>query len=218
MIFINKPGEIRNQIETMSSPSPLSAYEQMTDEELVKSSLQNEDAFYSLIKRYEPVLLRYIRRMTQVNREEAEDLLQDIFIKIYRNLNGFDTNLKFSTWAYRIAHNEIISQYRKKRQNRYSVELDADDKESRSIAGILTDTLNVESDYLDKEKARTVRTALEELPSKYRDILVMHYFEELNYREISDILQKPSGSVATLLNRAKDRFKKIAGRYQLESI
>ena len=177
----------------MSSPSPLSAYEQMTDEELVKSSLQNEDAFYSLIKRYEPVLLRYIRRMTQVNREEAEDLLQDIFIKIYRNLNGFDTNLKFSTWAYRITHNEIISQYRKKRQNRYSVELDADDKESRSIAGILTDTLNVESDYLDKEKARTVRTALEELPSKYRDILVMHYFEELNYREISDILQKPSG-------------------------
>lgn len=190
----------------------------MTDEELVKSSLQHEDAFYSLIKRYEPVLLRYIHRMTQVNQEEAEDLLQDIFIKVYRNLNGFDTNLKFSTWVYRIAHNEIISQYRKKKRDGFPIELDADDEESRSIANFLTDTLNVESHYLNKEKANTVRMALEELPPKYRDILVLRYFEELNYREISDILQKPAGSVATLLNRAKTKFKKIAVRHQLEGI
>jgi RNA polymerase sigma-70 factor (ECF subfamily) len=201
----------------MPNPLPNIAYEQMTDEALVISSLQHEEAFYCLMKRYEPVLIRYIHRMTQVNREEAEDLIQDIFIKVYRNLNGFDTNLKFSTWVYRIAHNEIISQYRKKRQSRFSIELDADDEEARSIAGFLTDALNVESDYLDREKAKTVRTALEELPSKYRDIIVMHYFEDLSYREISDILQKPPGSVATLLNRAKDRFKKIAEQYQLES-
>lgn len=193
-------------------------HEQMTDNELVKSSLQHEDAFYSLIKRYEPVLLRYIHRMTQVNQEEAEDLLQDIFIKVYRNLNGFDTNLKFSTWVYRIAHNEIISQYRKRKQSGFPIELDADDEESRSIANFLTDTLNVESHVLNKEKANAVRMALEELPPKYRDILVLRYFEELNYKEISDILQKPAGSVATLLNRAKTKFKKIAVRHQLEGI
>ena len=201
----------------MSPPLPHINYDQMTDEELVKNSLKSEDAFYSLMKRYEPVLIRYIHRMTQVNREEAEDLLQEIFIKVYRNLNGFDTNLKFSTWVYRITHNEIISQYRKKGQIRFSIELDTGSEEARSIAGFLVDTLNVETDFLDREKAKAVRTALEKLPSKYRDILVMYYFEELNYREISDILQKPPGSVATLLNRAKDKFKKIAERYQLES-
>jgi RNA polymerase sigma-70 factor (ECF subfamily) len=193
-------------------------YEHMTDEELVICSLQNEDAFYSLIKRYEPVLIRYIHRMTRVNSEDAEDLLQDIFIKLYRNLNGFDTNLKFSSWVYRIAHNEIISQYRKKKQAQYSVELDANDEESGHLASFLSDTLNIESEYLDKEKTASVRAALEELAPKYRDVLVLRYFEDLNYDEISDILRKPSGSVATLINRAKDKFKKIAERYKLESI
>lgn len=204
-------------MQIMTSPLPHIAYEQMTDEELVKSSLQYEDAFYFLMKRYEPVLLRYIHRMTQAGREEIEDLLQEIFIKIYRNLNGFDTNFKFSTWAYRIAHNEVISQYRKKKQRHLSVELDADDEKSRSLVDFLTDTLNVESQYLDREQANAVRTALLDLPPKYRDVLVLHYFEELSYREISDILKKPPGSVATLLNRAKEKFKKIARSHQLKS-
>ncbi len=202
----------------MNNPFPNSTCEQLTDEELVKRSSEHEEAFYSLMKRYEPVLLRYISRMTRVSREEAEDLLQEIFIKVYRNLNGFDTNLRFSTWVYRIAHNEIISQYRKRKQDQFSVELDADEEESRSIAGFLTDTLNLESQYLDREKASAVRTALGELPPKYRDVLVLRYFEDLNYEEISDVLRKPPGSVATLINRAKAKFKKIAERYQLESV
>ncbi len=193
-------------------------YEQMTDEELVEHSLTNEDAFYSLIKRYEPVLLRYIHRMTSVNREEAEDILQDIFIKLYRNLNGFDTALKFSSWVYRIAHNEIISQYRKKKQAQYSIELDAGDDESRSLLNFLSDTMSVESEYIDKEKANLVGAVLESLAPKYRDVLVLRYFEDLSYDEISDILRKPPGSVATLINRAKDKFKKIAVKHKLESI
>jgi len=162
----------------------------MTDEELVKSSLEHEDAFYSLIKRYEPVLLRYIHRMASVDRQEAEDLLQDIFIKLYRNLNGFDTGLKFSSWVYRIAHNEIISQYRKKKSTQYSVELDAGDDESDSLVNFLSSTLNVESEYIDREKAVLVRTAFEKLAPKYRDVLVLRYFEDFSYNEISDILRK----------------------------
>jgi RNA polymerase sigma-70 factor (ECF subfamily) len=188
----------------------------MTDEELAGSSIKSEEAFLCLIKRYEQPLFRYIRRITNVMEDEAEDLLQEIFIKVYRNLNGFDTTLKFSSWVYRIAHNEIISHYRKGRQSRLSIELDADDNEVRAITGLLTDTLSAESRYLDKEKAKTVRTALEKLPSKYRNILVLRYFEELDYNEISDILEKPPGSVATLINRAKSKFKKIAKQYQLE--
>jgi RNA polymerase sigma-70 factor (ECF subfamily) len=218
MIFPGQPVDKRFQLNIMSHHLPHIEYEQMTDEELVRSSLQYEDAFYSLIKRYEPVLLQYIHRITKVSLEEAEDLLQDIFIKVYRNLNGFDTDLKFSTWVYRIAHNEIISKFRKKRPYLFSVELDADDEGARSLAGFMTDTLNVESKYLDREKAKMVRTALGELSPKYRDILVLHYFEDLSYREISDILQKPPGSVATLINRAKEKFKKIAEHHQLESV
>ena len=200
------------------TPMPHLTNEQVTDEALVKRSLQHEDAFYSLMKRYEPVLLRYINRMTKVSKEEAEDLLQEIFIKVYQNLNGFDSNLKFSTWVYRIAHNEIISHYRKNKQDRFTVELDADDKEVRSLSVFLTDTLNIESQFMNREKSNAVRKALGELPQKYQDILVLHYFEDLSYSEISDILRKPPGTVATLLNRARAKFKKIAEQHKLESI
>lgn len=192
--------------------------DQATDEALAQSSLHDEDAFYLLMKRYEPVLLRYIHRMTQINREEAEDLLQDIFIKVYRNLNGFDINLKFSTWVYRIAHNEIISQYRKTRRDRLTFELDDERDETSSLVNFLSGTLNLEAEYLNREKSTEVTRALSELAPKYREILVLRYFEELSYEEISDILQKPPGSVATLLNRAREKFKKIAERYQLDRI
>lgn len=192
--------------------------DQATDEALAQSSLHDEDAFYLLMKRYEPVLLRYIHRMTQINREEAEDLLQDIFIKVYRNLNGFDINLKFSTWVYRIAHNEIISQYRKTRRDRLTFELDDERDETSSLVNFLSGTLNLEAEYLNREKSTEVAKALSELAPKYREILVLRYFEELSYEEISDILRKPPGSVATLLNRARERFKKIAQQYQLDRI
>ena len=197
---------------------PHLTHEQVTDEALVKRSLQHEDAFYSLMKRYEPVLLRYINRMTKVSKEEAEDLLQEIFIKVYQNLNGFDTNLKFSTWVYRIAHNEIINHYRKNKRDRFTVELDADDEDVHSLSVFLTDTLNIESQFLNREKANAVRKALGELSQKYQDILVLYYFEDLSYSEISDILRKPPGTVATLLNRARTKFKKIAEQHKLESV
>jgi RNA polymerase sigma-70 factor (ECF subfamily) len=201
-------------------PHPLTYIQngQATDEVLANRSLQDDDAFYALMKRYEPVLLRYIHRMTQISREEAEDLLQDIFIKIYRNLNGFDISLKFSTWVYRIAHNEIISRYLKTRQDRLVLELDDEREEAHSIVSLISDTLNIETEYLNREKDAEVRIALGELAPRYREILVLRYFEELSYEEISGILRKPPGSVATLLNRAKEKFKKIAEQYQLDRI
>jgi RNA polymerase sigma-70 factor (ECF subfamily) len=193
------------------------AHEQMTDEQLVQMSLQDEDAFYVLMKRYEPIMLRYIKRMTRISREDAEELLQEIFIKIYRNLNGFDINLKFATWAYRIAYNEIVSQYRKKRRISLTESLDGDN-ESQPLVDFLAGTLDMEAHYLSREIAAKVENALEELPSKYREILVLRYFEEMSYKEISDVLRKPPGSIATLVNRAKSKFKKIAMRHQLNGL
>ncbi len=195
---------------------PHTGYDQMTDEDLIRYSLHDENAFYILMKRYEPALLRYIYRITQANREEAEDLLQEIFIKVYRNINGFDINLKFSTWLYRIAHNEVISQYRKNRKYRSELNIDDAVNDSRLLVNFLTDTFNMESDYLLREMGAEVRKDLEKLAPKYRDVLVLRYLEDLSYEEIGDIIQKPSGSVATLLNRAKEKFKKLAEQHQLE--
>ncbi|MDD5489902.1 MAG: sigma-70 family RNA polymerase sigma factor, partial [Candidatus Moranbacteria bacterium] len=77
-----------------------------TDEEMVALTLKNQDYFACLVERYEPKLMRYIRRISAATQEDAEDLLQDVFVKVYRNLNDFDQKLKFSSWIYRIAHNQ----------------------------------------------------------------------------------------------------------------
>jgi len=185
-------------------------YETMPDEQLVQFSLKNEDCFYFLIKRYEIKLIRYIKQITIVCQEEAEDICQEIFIKVYRNLNDFDQKLLFSSWIYRIAHNEVINHYRKNKLLSKTISLDIVNSSGNSLASLLYDPLDIHEKYTSKKKAETVRKTLAILPEKYREILVLRYLEDKSYKEIGDILRKPKGSVATLIKRAKSKFKKQA--------
>lgn len=191
-------------------------YENIADEQLVQLSLKDQDCFYYLMKRYEIKLLRYIKRLTTVSEEEAKDIIQEIFIRVYRNLNGFNHNLKFSSWIYRIAHNEIINQYRKTKLRSAMTPLNIEDE--ANLIDSINDTIEINEAYENLENAERVRKALAELPDKYREILVLRYLEDKSYDEISDILRKPAGTVATQINRAKASFKKIAGRHQLQSL
>ncbi len=199
----------------MTAKCSRETYETKSDEELVQLSIADVDAFYFLIKRYEPKILRYIRRMTGSKPDKAEDILQEIFLKVYRNLNSFDPTLKFSSWVYRIAHNEMINQYRKDKQTSGTVSLDDTDEIDLSAKLIYDE--DIHKTYVYGETAEAVKKALQSLPVKYRDVLILRYFEDKDYNEISDILRKPPGTIATLLNRAKSKFKKIARQYQLDS-
>lgn len=192
-------------------------YQKLPDEELARRSLKDRDVFYYLIKRYEPRLLRYIKRLTHVTREEAEDLLQEIFIKVYRHLNGFDQRLKFSSWIYRIAHNEVINFTKKRRAGIVLFHPDEEDGGAASLENMAGED-DVHGNYVFMESREQVRQALMELPLKYREVLVLKFFENMSYREMSDVLRKPEGTVATLVNRAKKKFAKIADKYQLERI
>ena len=194
------------------------SYETMSDEQLVQLSLKDQDSFYYLIERYEPKILRYIKRITNISPEESEDLLQEIFIKVYRNLNRFNRKLKFSSWVYRIAHNEIINQYRKKKSYSATIDSFAENDDTDYLSGFIGEALDIDNDYISRENAEKVRAALAKLPDKYREVLILRYFEDQSYREISDILRKPAGTVATLINRAKSKFRKIAQQHQLENL
>ena len=193
-------------------------YRNLSDEELVQKSLDNRDDFYYLIKRYESKLLKYIKRITNVTNEEAEDLLQEIFIKVYRHLNGFDQKLKFSSWIYRIAHNEVINFAKKRRGGPLLTRTSDGDDSSGAMLDNLAGEDDVHGNYVAMESRERVWQALMELPLKYREVLVLKFFENKSYREMSDILRKPEGTVATLVNRAKKKFTKIASKYQLEGI
>ena len=176
-----------------------------TDEQLVLLSLSNENYFSCLVERYEKSLTRYIFRISSVTREDAEDLLQDIFIKAYINLNDFDPRLKFSSWIYRIAHNEVVSFWRKNKARPQLVSID--DSEFNLIENLASD-LDLLDEMEKLENKKNIKKILLSLKTEYREILVLKYLEEKSYEEISDILKKPLGTIASLISRAKAEFRK----------
>jgi RNA polymerase sigma-70 factor (ECF subfamily) len=182
-----------------------SEIEQLSDQELVKLTLVDQGCFAYLIMRYRAKLLNYIRRITNVRDEEAEDILQEVFLKTYLNLNSFKPSLKFSSWIYAIAHNQVISNFRKikARPEGSSVTID------EGLAETLAADLNLEKAIDQKLLAQKIDKALQALPAKYREILILKYLEEKNYQEMSDIIKKPMGTVASMLNKARSEFKKV---------
>lgn len=178
----------------------IEACDNRTDVELVGLSLKDPDQFFCLIKRYEEKLLRYIIRISKFSRQDAEDVLQEVFIKTYFNLNGFDSDLKFSSWIYRIAHNETISAIRKK-AIRPSVSLEVEDLEK------FGDAFDMVKDVENSLDRKMIDTALSHLDEKYREVLILRFLDEKDYVEIADILKKPISTVGNLILRGKKLFK-----------
>ena len=177
-----------------------------SDEELVQMTLKDKNAFGELVDRYEAKLTRYIMRLGVRNPDDQLDVLQEIFLKVYRNLNGFDPSMQFSSWVYRIAHNEAISWYRKKNV-RPEGHLIGDSEEIISFLSAKEEAADV---TFDKHiNAAAVNAALAQIDAKYREVLVLRFFEHKEYEEISDILQIPVGSVGTLLHRGKKQLARV---------
>ncbi len=185
---------------------------QKTDEELATLSLREEDFYLCLMQRYEAKLKRYIHRISQSNEQDAEDILQDVFLKAYLNLNNFDPSLKFSSWIYRITHNEVISAFRRQKARPQADNLSDNDE----LLSRLASDLDLNKEIHWKEKTGEIKRVLSRLDGKYREVLVLKFLEDKNYTEISDILKKPMGTVATLISRAKKKFKEEAQKLNLD--
>jgi len=186
----------------------------ISDEELVKLTLANQDNFLYLVDRYKGRLLSYIRRLTNVNNEDAEDTLQEVFIKVYLNLNDFNKDLKFSSWIYRITHNQVISNHRKLKARPEGYAVSIDDQAARSLAAEIDIAAGADLQLL---KVVIVKI-LDRLDKKYREVLILKFWEEKSYQEISDIIKKPPGTVASMLNKAKSEFEKEFAKQNINSI
>ena len=175
-----------------------------TDEELVALTLEDQNFLVCLTRRYETKLFSYILRISNVSKEEAEDILQDVFIKVYYNLNSFDKELKFSSWIYRITHNQVISNFRKTKARAETIRLDIRDEIIKNIASEFD--IKKELDYkIFREK---IEGTLNNIDNKYREVLVLYLLEERTSQEISDILKKRIGTVYSLISRGKKILKK----------
>ncbi len=176
--------------------------DQLSDVEIVQRSLHDIDYFSCLYEKYEYAFLRYIRRISLVTKDEAEDILQDSFMKIWKNLNDYDPSLRLSSWLYRIVHNETISYWRKKKSYGKDNTISVDEKE-----------LQLESPEIDifeeqEDDKHNLKLALQRIKLDYRDILIIRYYEGLSYAEISDVLRIPEGTVAIRISRAKKALLK----------
>jgi len=170
------------------------------DIELVALTLEDSAYFAHIIDRYRRQLQHYIRRISGLGAEDSEDVLQDVFIKTYKNLNGFNPKLKFSSWIYRITHNTTMSEMRK-RKVRPLHYVDTEDLVR------IADQMDISDDLEKQEFNEEVKGMLAKLDKKYRDVLVLKFLEEKDYKEISDILKIPEGTVGTRINRGKKKFR-----------
>ncbi len=176
----------------------------LSDEQLIIACKKDPELFAALVDRYVPKLTRYIRRRSLATSDDIDDLLQNIFIKIYRNINEYDSSLLFSSWIYRIAHNEMIDWYRREKRR---ATLSLDDDAHDIVSKLVSDDDHTKRFSNEEQKQYVIRT-LNELDEKYKEILLLRFFEDKSYEEIGDILKLPAGTVAVRINRAKKQLQK----------
>ncbi|HNY04340.1 MAG TPA: sigma-70 family RNA polymerase sigma factor [Candidatus Woesebacteria bacterium] len=179
--------------------------QKLDDKQLVALSLEDSQYFYCLMKRYEDKLSAYVHRFLFLSPDDVDDIVENSFIKAYEHLNDCDCDLKFSTWLYRIVHNEAINFFKKSRAS-FQVSLPEDNE--NFVNWLVADT-DIEKETIALHQGQEIKKILNQLKPEYKDVLVLKFFEDKDYQEISDILQKPMGTVATLISRAKIQFKKI---------
>lgn len=172
----------------------------LTDEQLVALVRKEDKEQYSeIIQRYKTKLSHYLRKFIQTN-DELEDVLQEVFIKTYRNLNAFNINKKFSPWIYRIAHNEALNHIKK--FNKKTISLDENEWD------IMDEKIDLKEKF-DRSLARErIEKGLSQLKEKYREPLILYFFEEKSYEEISEIMRIPRSTIGILIMRGKSQLKK----------
>ena len=176
-----------------------------TDEQIATRVQQGDsNAFGELIERYQAKLMRYARKFLS-DPEDAADVVQDIFIKAYQNIQSFDTARRFSPWIYRIAHNEFVNALKKKQASRTVFSFDID-----TLFPHLAATDTADSATLERDLRASLEKHLEKLDAKYREPLILYYLESMDYKEIYDILQIPVSTVGVRLGRARAMLKKLA--------
>jgi RNA polymerase sigma-70 factor (ECF subfamily) len=190
-----------------SLPSPLrrdSAENKASDEEITRLVQSGRVEFFDvLMERYEKKIKRYSRKFLS-DREDINDVLQDVFIKAYKNIQSFDVKRKFSPWLYRIAHNELINALKKKKRKPLSL-LDLD----VFFPQRLSDDTDLHGQIERQEMQKTIDKSLDKLELKYREPIILYYFEGLSYKEIADVMRLPISTVAVRIKRAKEAMKSI---------
>ncbi len=181
----------------------------MTDNEIIKDILEgNKDAFRLLVERYQQSVFRTAMGFLH-DKDEADDLTQEIFIQAYLSLAGFKSESAFSTWLYRITLNACLNKTRKSPLQKIFRLFENTPEADREIFLSAIDSTDPEDIMIQNENAELVRKALDSLPENQRIAIVLSKYDDLPQREIAEIMKTSEGAVESLLQRAKKNLREI---------
>ncbi len=177
---------------------------QLSDEDIIKKVRSEDQELYAfIVSRYQDKLLRYASHLVK-DEHQAADIVQESFIKAFINLKSFNTKKKFSSWIYRIVHNETINIIKK-----YQKEIPLPDNID------FHSSEDIELNFSQEETKLKIEECLAKLPLKYGEALRLYYIDEQSYKEISNILRLPINTVSTRISRAKIIIKKICQKEKI---
>lgn len=187
--------------------------DQLDDRSLVDRILGGDrDLFTVLVSRYEKRVINYVYRITH-RYEEAHDLAQEIFVKVYLALDRYDAKYQFSTWLFRIAQNSAIDALRKKSIAEVPLARPTDEEPSGKEREFADTGVSPERALKNKQLSAAIDRAVENLPIDYRELIQLRHFAELSYEEIASMKKLPLGTVKNKLFRARNLLKEALGSY-----
>jgi RNA polymerase sigma-70 factor (ECF subfamily) len=186
--------------------------EQLDDRTLVARILEGDrDRFTELVTRYERRVVNYVYRITH-RYEDAHDLTQEIFVKVYLALDRYDPKYQFSTWLFRIAQNSAIDALRKKGVSEVPLTRPGDDEDDRERE-FADDGISPYRALKNKQLGVAIDKAVMKLPPDYRELIQLRHFAELSYEEIASMKKLPLGTVKNKLFRARNLLKDALEHY-----
>jgi len=171
----------------------------------------DEQSFALLLQRYRSPLVNFLYRMVR-NREQAEDLAQEVFLRVYRARANYVPSAKFTTWLFRIATNLALNSVRDHRYQRMEISLDApaaadtEDGDERPM-DVADQHPDIEQHLVEDVRRKMIRRAIEKLPEKQRAAVLLHKYQELDYGEIAKILSCSESALKSLLFRAYEALR-----------
>jgi len=175
--------------------------------QLINDALTGDQkAFSAIVKRYREQIFHFILKMVK-DGAQAEDLTQETFIKAFRALASFNSQYAFSTWLYKIAANNCIDYFRKKKLATTSIDTPIQAKDGQLHRDFPDHQEGPESQLISKERTNEIKVAIDSLPEKYRQAIILRHSQDRSYEEIAKELDLPLGTVKVRIFRAREMLK-----------
>lgn len=183
--------------------------ESLTDAEvMLRVKAGDDSAFDYLVQKYRRPMVSFMYRMAH-NSAAAEDLAQEVFLRVYRSRANYEASAKFTTWLYRIATNLAVNYARDTRHERpgNTVNIDEPDDETGLTVDVADSSLSAEESMVRRERLAAIRKRVQALPERQRTAVIMHKYQQLDYRQISEVLKLSESATKSLLFRAYETLR-----------